>query len=132
MGTIKIEEEQSSSLYILFDNIRWEEKSIVESAKKNNIDIRPIDCKELILFLNSETKEFKDKVILQRCISYFKSIHSTAALEGLGAQMINTLYTSIMCGNKLFSHMELQKKAIKTPNALVLFLHHPRLRESVD
>lgn len=121
MGTIKIGEEQSSSLYILFDSIRWEEKSIIESAKKNNIDIKPIDCKELILFLNSETKEFKDKVVLQRCISYFKSIHSTAALEGLGAQMINTLYTSIMCGNKLFSHMELQKQGIVTPNAFCSF-----------
>ncbi len=121
MGTIKIEEEQSSSLYILFDSIRWEEKSIIESAKKNNIDIKPIDCKELILFLNSETKEFKDKVVLQRCVSYFKSIHSTAALEGLGAQMINTLYTSIMCGNKLFSHMELQKQGIVTPNAFCSF-----------
>ena len=121
MGTIKIEEEQSSSLYILFDSIRWEEKSIIESAKKNNIDIKPIDCKELILFLNSETKEFKDKVVLQRCISYFKSIHSTAALEGLGAQMINTLYTSMMCGNKLFSHMELQKQGIVTPKAFCSF-----------
>lgn len=121
MGAIKLEEEQSSSLYILFDSIRWEEKSIIESAKKNNIDIKPIDCKELVLFLNGETKEFEDKVVLQRCVSYFKSIHSTAALEGLGAQMINTLYTSIMCGNKLFSHMELQKQGIVTPNAFCSF-----------
>lgn len=89
--------------------------------KKNNIDIKPIDCKELVLFLNGETKEFEDKVVLQRCVSYFKSIHSTAALEGLGAQMINTLYTSIMCGNKLFSHMELQKQGIATPNAFCSF-----------
>ncbi len=120
MGTINTKEEKSS-LIILFDNIRWEEKSIVETAKKNNIDLKAIDCKELILFLNNENKDFKNKVILQRCVSYFKSMHSTAALEGLGARMINSLYTSIMCGNKLFSHMELQKQGVVTPNAFCSF-----------
>lgn len=120
MGTISTEEE-NSSLNILFDSIRWEEKSIIETAKKNDINLKAIDCKELILFLNHENKEFKNKVILQRCVSYFKSMHSTAALEGLGSRMINSLYTSIMCGNKLFSHMELQKQGIATPSAFCSF-----------
>ena len=120
MGTINTEEE-NTSLNILFDSIRWEEKSIIETAKKNDINLKAIDCKELILFLNHENKEFKNKVILQRCVSYFKSMHSTAALEGLGSRMINPLYTSIMCGNKLFSHMELQKQGIATPSAFCSF-----------
>jgi [lysine-biosynthesis-protein LysW]--L-2-aminoadipate ligase len=120
LGTIKTKEEKSS-LFILFDSIRWEEKAIIEASKKNNIDLKSIDCREIVLFLNNETKEFKNKVILQRCVSYFKSVHSTAALEGLGARMINSLYTSIMCGNKLFSHMELQKQGIITPNAFCSF-----------
>ena len=59
----------TSSLYILFDNIRWEEKSIIEKAKQTEINIKPIDCKDLYLFLNEDTKKFKDKVILQRCVS---------------------------------------------------------------
>ncbi len=120
MGTINSREEKTS-LIILFDNIRWEEKSIIETAKKNDIDLETLDCKELILFLNDENKEFKNKVILQRCVSYFKSMHSTAALEGLGARMINSLYTSIICGNKLFSHMELQKQGVATPHAFCSF-----------
>jgi [lysine-biosynthesis-protein LysW]--L-2-aminoadipate ligase len=121
LGTINIGGEHSSSLIILFDSIRWEEKSIIETAKKNGIDLEIVDCKELVLFLNNENMAFKNKVILQRCVSYFKSLHSTAALEGLGARMINSLYTSIMCGNKLFSHMELQKQGIFTPNAFCSF-----------
>jgi [lysine-biosynthesis-protein LysW]---L-2-aminoadipate ligase len=120
LGTITTKDEKSS-LIILFDNIRWEEKSIIESARKNNIDLKAIDCKELILFLNYENKDFKNSIILQRCVSYFKSMHSTSALEGLGAKMINSLYTSVMCGNKLFSHMELQKQGIVTPNAICSF-----------
>ncbi|TVP40627.1 lysine biosynthesis protein LysX [Candidatus Nitrosocosmicus arcticus] len=120
MGTINIEEDKSS-LYILFDNIRWEEKSIIEKAKQNQIDLRLIDCRDLVLFLNEDSKRFKDRVILQRCISYFRSLHSTAGLEGLGARMINSLYTSFMCGNKLISHIELQKNGIQTPNAMCAF-----------
>ena len=120
MGSINIGEDDSS-LFILFDNIRWEEKSIIETAKKNNIDLKTIDCKKLILFLNHQNNGFNNKIILQRCVSYFKSLHSTAALEGLGAIMINSLYTSIMCGNKLFSHMVLQKQGISTPNAFCSF-----------
>jgi [lysine-biosynthesis-protein LysW]--L-2-aminoadipate ligase len=120
LGTINIEEGESS-LYILFDNIRWEEKSIIEKAKKSDLDLKPIDCKDLVLFLNEDTKRFKDKVILQRCISYFRSLHSTAGLEGLGARMINSLYTSFMCGNKLISHIELQKNGIQTPTAICAF-----------
>jgi [lysine-biosynthesis-protein LysW]--L-2-aminoadipate ligase len=120
LGTINIEEGESS-LYILFDNIRWEEKSIIERAKRSDIDLKPIDCKDLVLFLNEDSRKFKDKVILQRCISYFRSLHSTAGLEGLGARMINSLYTSFMCGNKLISHIELQKNGIQTPTAMCAF-----------
>jgi [lysine-biosynthesis-protein LysW]--L-2-aminoadipate ligase len=120
LGTINIEEGESS-LYILFDNIRWEEKSIIERAKRSDIDLKPIDCKDLVLFLNEDSRRFKDKVILQRCISYFRSLHSTAGLEGLGARMINSLYTSFMCGNKLISHIELQKNGIQTPTAMCAF-----------
>lgn len=120
MGTIKTDED-NSSIFILFDNIRWEEKSIIDSAKKNNVPLKPIDCRELILNLNDDKKKYENCVILQRCVSYFKSMHSTAALEGLGVRMINPLYTSIMCGNKLFSHMDLQKHGIATPKAVHLF-----------
>ncbi len=120
MGTISIEEEKSS-FFLLFDNIRWEEKSIIDASKKKNIDLKPVDCKDLILFLNDNSSHFSNKIMIQRCVSYFRSLHSTAALEGLGVRMINPFYTSVMCGNKLFSHMELQKIGIATPNAFCSF-----------
>ncbi len=123
MGTIKTDEE-NSSIFILFDNIRWEEKSIIDSAKKSDVKLKPIDCRDLVLNLNDDKKKYENCVILQRCVSYFKSMHSTAALEGLGARMINSLYTSIMCGNKLFSHMELQRHGIATPKGLCTFSTH--------
>jgi [lysine-biosynthesis-protein LysW]--L-2-aminoadipate ligase len=120
LGTINIEED-NSSLYILFDNIRWEEKSIIEKAKEIGRELKAIDCKDLVLFLNDDSNGYKDKIILQRSVSYFRSLHSTGGLEGMGARMINSLYTAFMCGNKLISHIELKKNGILTPKAMCAF-----------
>jgi [lysine-biosynthesis-protein LysW]---L-2-aminoadipate ligase len=110
-----------SSLTILYDNIRWEEKALYEAAKKKGVEINNVDCKNLSIDLNNKNSKYLDKIIIQRTVSYFKSLHSTAALEGLGAHIINSLRTAILCGNKLFAHMELQKAGIKTPNAFTAF-----------
>ena len=117
------EEKVTSSLSILYDNIRWEEKALYEAAKKRGIKVNNINCKDLSIGLNNERESspYMNKVIIQRCVSYFKSVHATAALEGLGAHIINSLRTATVCGNKLFAHMELQKAGIKTPNAFSAF-----------
>ncbi|TFH00358.1 MAG: RimK family alpha-L-glutamate ligase, partial [Nitrosopumilus sp.] len=49
------------------------------------------------------------------------NLHSTAALEGLGVNVINCLNTGIFAGNKLFTHMLLKKQGVPTPNATVAF-----------
>ena len=113
------ERKNTTSLILLYDNIRWEEKAIYEAARKKGIEIKNIDCKDLILDLNSS--EYLDQTILQRSVSYFKSLHSTAALEGLGAKVINPLDTAIVCGNKLFTHMKLKNAGIKTPKVITAF-----------
>jgi [lysine-biosynthesis-protein LysW]--L-2-aminoadipate ligase len=127
LGTVNIGKD-TSSLYILFDNIRWEEKSIIEKAKEIGRELKAIDCKDLVLFLNDSSNEFEDKIILQRSVSYFRSLHSTGGLEGLGARMINSLYTAFMCGNKLISHIELHKNGILTPKAICAFTPESSLR----
>lgn len=119
-----------SSLVFLYDLIRWEEKALYESAKKKGIDSTLLDCKDLSINLNS--RNFMDTVILQRCVSYFKNLHSTAALEGLGARVINNLYTAVICGNKLFSHMELVKNGIKTPEAYLSFSEESSLKSLTE
>lgn len=115
------EGKSEPSLTILYDNIRWEEKSLYEAAKKKGVEISNVDCRNLSIDLNNKNSQYLNKIIIQRTVSYFKSLHSTAALEGLGAHIINSLRTGILCGNKLFAHMELQKAGIKTPNAFTAF-----------
>ena len=119
------ERKNTTSLTLLYDNIRWEEKAIYESARKRGIDITNVDCKDLILELDGPS--YSNKTIIQRCVSYFKSLHSTAALEGLGASVINPLNTSIVCGNKLFTHMKLKNAGIKTPKVITTFSYEAAL-----
>lgn len=119
------ERKNTNSLILLYDNIRWEEKAIYESARKRGIDITNVDCKDLILELDGPS--YSNKTIIQRCVSYFKSLHSTAALEGLGASVINPLNTSIVCGNKLFTHMKLKNAGIKTPKVITTFSYEAAL-----
>ena len=110
-----------NSLIILYDNIRWEEKTLYEAAKKKGINVKNVDCKNLVVDLNDKKSNYKGQVVLQRSVSYFKNIHSTAALEGLGARVINSLHSAILCGNKMYAHMELEKAGVRTPKAVVAF-----------
>ena len=109
------------SFFILYDQLRWEEKSLIEAAQKKDIKLRVINCRENSIELDEDRSNYRDDIILQRCVSYYNNLHSTAAFEGLGAKVINSLHTAIMCGNKLFTHMELLKSDIAIPKAFCAF-----------
>jgi len=109
----------SPEISVLYDTIRWEEKALLEAGKKKNVDLQMVDCKKLSLELDSNPNDFG--IVLQRCVSYYRNLHSTAALEGMGVNVINCLNTGIFAGNKLFTHMLLKKNGVPTPFATVTF-----------
>lgn len=116
-----------NALAILYDTIRWEEKAIYEAARKKGISVENVDIKGLRLRLCGRS-DFEDKVVLQRSVSYFKSLHATAALQGLGATIINPLKVAGITGNKLFAHMELEKAGVRTPQAIAAFSEESALQ----
>lgn len=109
----------TDKITVLYDTIRLEEKLLIKAAERHDMQIEMIDCKQLYVNLNKNAHEFK--TVLQRCVSYYRNIHSTATLEGLGARVINCLNTGLLAGNKLFTHMLLQKAGIPTPEATIAF-----------
>lgn len=109
----------SPDVTILYDTIRWEEKALLEAGRKKNINIQMIDCKNLALDLEKKPEDYGP--VIQRCVSYYRNLHSTAALEGMGVNVINCLNTGIFAGNKLFTHMLLKKYGVPTPYAAVAF-----------
>ncbi len=109
----------TTDITILYDTIRWEEKALLESGKKKDINLQMLDCRKLIFDLDKEKNGYG--TVLQRCVSYYRNVHSTAALEGIGVNVINCLKTGIFAGNKLYTHMLLKKHGVKTPYATVTF-----------
>lgn len=107
-------------LVMLYDTARWEEKSLIEAAKKKGAEMETVDIKNVFVRLNGQS-DFTGRVVLQRSVSYFKSMHATAAYEGLGAKVINPLHVATVTGNKLFAHMELNRAGVKTPKAIAAF-----------
>ncbi len=70
----------------------------------------------------------KDHVILQRCVSYFRNLHSTAALEYSGHRVVNNFRSALICGNKLFCTLELIKGKIPTPKTNLAFTQPSALK----
>ncbi len=113
MGGIEI-----TKLSIAYDVIRWEEKSILEAAKKKGVEINPIECKRRFFDLDERLDKEFGEIILQRCVSYYRNLHLTGLFEMKGSRVINRLEDSIICGNKLFTALTLKAGGVKTPKAV--------------
>src|SRR5208283_1469614 len=107
-------------LSITFDRLRWEEKWLVQEAEKLGCTTELIDVKNL--FFDVTGKDAKNgfgDVVLQRCISYYRSLFLTKILENFGIRVINTSKVSEVCGNKLVTSMMLARAGIPTPRTYV-------------
>ncbi|MCP8312023.1 MAG: lysine biosynthesis protein LysX [Candidatus Methylarchaceae archaeon HK02M1] len=106
---------------MVYDYIRWEEKAIANAAKKRGVELKLLDAKDILLLLDDDyTKAFGD-IVLQRCISYFRSLHLTAALEAKGISVVNPFNVALTTGNKLLTSLALLKAGIPTPRTALSF-----------
>lgn len=111
-----------AKLSLLFDQIRWEEKVLIQAAQKRRVKLTPIDARKIRLNLTSKKAgaEFGD-VALQRCVGYFRGLHLTAALESQGVYVINPFRVAFTCGNKLLTTLVLVKAGVPTPKTILAF-----------
>ncbi len=110
-------------LGIFFDKLRFEEKSLYETAVKTGIETKLIDSKNVILnteHLTSNDLDYGD-IILQRSISHFRGQFLTSCLELLGYAVINNSKIGEICGNKLLTSMVLRKNNVPTPKSFFSF-----------
>jgi len=90
------------------------------------------DAKELELDLNAGATRVRDGVILQRTVSYFRNVHSTAALEFAGHRVVNNFRSAWVCGNKLFGSLELIRHGVPTPRTRLAFTEDSARRAIED
>jgi [lysine-biosynthesis-protein LysW]--L-2-aminoadipate ligase len=118
-------------LGLIYDRIRWEEKALSNAAESKGLETNRIDAKGIYLDTAWTPKETQQKfgdVILQRCISYFRGLHTTAFLESKGLKVINNMDVSLTCGNKLLTTMKLEKAKVPTPRTILSFTEESALK----
>ena len=109
-------------LAMLYSRVRWEEKAIIrEAEKRSDLRLRPVNILKTFFELDSLENLDSFDVFLQRCVSYFQGLHSTAILEERGFRVVNSLETTLVCGNKLFTTLRLLKHGVPTPRTIVAF-----------
>jgi [lysine-biosynthesis-protein LysW]--L-2-aminoadipate ligase len=104
-----------ASFTLLYDLIRWEEKAIVDAAKKKGVQANLVDARELTLEATGKSKGIPDHLVLERCVSHYRNIHATATLESLGHRVVNNFQSANISSDKLFGSLALARAGIPTP-----------------
>lgn len=123
------------SLSLLYDIIRWEEKELVKAARARGVKIALVDAKRtLIDVTGEEVEQVYGDAVIQRCVSYYRSLHTTAALENKGVLVVNSYQVILTCGNKLLTTLALVKAGVPTPKTVLAFTPETVLQylEKVD
>jgi [lysine-biosynthesis-protein LysW]--L-2-aminoadipate ligase len=116
-----------ASFTLLYDLIRWEEKAIIDAAKKRGVNVNIVDAKELTLEATGKGSEIADHIILERCVSHYRNIHATATLESLGHRVVNSFRSAYISSDKLFGSLALARAGIPTPRTFVSFTEEAAL-----
>ncbi len=117
-----------TSFTLLYDVIRWEEKAIANAAKRKGVDLHLVDARELALDVTAKSSGIADHLILERCVSHYRNIHATAALESLGHRVVNSFQAAQISSDKLFGSLALARAGIPTPRTFVAFTQEAALR----
>jgi [lysine-biosynthesis-protein LysW]--L-2-aminoadipate ligase len=107
---------------MLYDHIRPEERLLIDAARRKSVKIQLHNSQRLYLnAVEFKHREPFEDVVLQRCVSYFRSVNLSAVLESRGVKVINSSRISSVCGNKLLATMALAEAGIPTPKTAVAF-----------
>jgi [lysine-biosynthesis-protein LysW]---L-2-aminoadipate ligase len=107
---------------IIYDKVRFEEKSLYQKAKKKGINAQIIDAKTITINTGSKRTNLQlGDVVIQRSISHFRGLYLTSCLEFLDFLVINKFKVGQTCGNKLITSLTLAKYDVPTPKTHFAF-----------
>jgi [lysine-biosynthesis-protein LysW]--L-2-aminoadipate ligase len=109
-------------MLLLYDILRWEEKSFIEAAKKLGIEIKPVHVPSICGKVGRTDADMED-IALQRCTSFYNALESAIFMESLGADVINRSDTIMICQDKLWTTSLLARRGIPVPDTYVAFSH---------
>jgi len=106
-------------LGILCSRIRVEEKLLLAELGRRGVEYTRIDDGDLVFDL--EQREFPFDVVLERSISFGRSLYALQVLETRGVRCINRAAVVATCGDKLRTTEALLQADVPTPRTLLAF-----------
>jgi len=111
-----------SKICIVFDRLRAEEKMLEQEAFNLGHKTVMLDAKTVQINTDSKRTDFDfGDVVLERCVSYFRGLHFTSALEFMDMPVLNRFQVANQCGNKMFMTLLLKKYNVPTPKTYFSF-----------
>ena len=105
---------------LAYDRTRIEEKMLKKAGELLGHEVIPLDVKTIDISTSDTSIDVGD-VVLERCVSYYRGLHFTSFLEFLDIPVINNFEVALLCGNKMFVSLRLQKENIPTPYTAFAF-----------
>ncbi|MHA1349026.1 MAG: lysine biosynthesis protein LysX [Candidatus Odinarchaeia archaeon] len=115
---------------IICDRVSWNEKALINAARKRtgvNLVIATTD--DIILDASNNDDELPEAdVYLQRCISATRGLYVAAILESKGLPVVNTYEASRICADKTLTILALKKAGLPVPKTFISFTINSGLR----
>jgi [lysine-biosynthesis-protein LysW]--L-2-aminoadipate ligase len=106
-------------LGLLCSRVRVEEKLLITELDRRGVPYTRIDDGDLVLDLQTRAPSFD--VVLERSISFGRSLYTLKVLEARGVRCINSATVVETCGDKLRTTEALLHAGVPTPRTMLAF-----------
>jgi len=113
-------------LGVICSRIRVEEKLLFAALERRGLQFERLDDGEVVFDLRQRERPFD--VVIERSISFGRSLYALKLLEDLGVRCINRYDVVATCGDKLLTSAALERSGVPQPRTLVAFTAEAALR----
>lgn len=106
---------------VAYDIVRWEERTIIDTVGKLGHEVKPIQVTKEIFWLTEANGFSELDFVIQRCVSFFRALASTAIFEEQGIPVINDFNIIRDCEDKLYTTLKLARNNIPVPRTAISF-----------
>ena len=113
-------------LGVICSRIRVEEKLLFAALERRGVPFERLDDGAIVFDLRQRERPFD--VVLERSISFGRSLYALKLLEDRGVRCVNRYDVVATCGDKLLTSAALERVGVPQPRTLVAFTPEAALR----
>ena len=115
---------------MVYSRVRPEEKMLLEAAEKRGLRVDAIHDDGIVLDISK--RPFPHDVILERSVSYYRSLYLLRFLRVHGVPAVNSYDVAATCGDKVETSLRLAAAGVPTPATRVAFTPEAALKALDD